>query len=249
METLSTNNYTEAFTSQDKMSSTLTTLKNPTQESVAVAFGLNQSEDVNKLVPFTGYYSLDNSQGGFISIDTTEIILTLFNNPAWIFPTVTISISTNGTSATQYKFDDSCSFDGTTLTIPSAKLTIAFNRNYNNGILTTFTGTLGTQNITGQTRFNPVPLSTFVGNYILGGTTVLSIPTTLAMQFNFENKGLTDVNLYFYVPSMFVLLFADPNDSTNKCELMLGTAGNMGLACSISSTLVNGMALTIPTSA
>ena len=51
---------------------------------------------------------------------------------------------------------------------------------------------------------------------------------------------------------MYVLLFTNPEDANNNCLLMLGTAAEEGLACSISSTEgdskigPNGLAVTIP---
>ena len=249
METLiKKNKHDGALVLQHKILQVLTSLEKPTKEAVAKELSLDLSSDASALVPFTGYYSLNTSPGAFISIDTTQVYVSLFN-PSWVFNVVNLSISTDGTSAKSYKFDSTCSFDGTTLSIPSADLTLTLTRAYSDGVLTTFTGTLGSASVSGNTRFNPVPLSTFLGKYKLppSNSEVLTLKEDVAMQFNF-GQGLKEVCVFSYVPSMYVLLFPDTADSSKQCELMLGTAGSMGLACSIQSKNVNGMALTIPPS-
>jgi hypothetical protein len=192
--------------------------------------------DVGKLTAFTGYYSMNVAPGAFLSIDTTEQ-----RSTSPILPTtaIAINVSMNGKSATTYAFGDGATFDGVKLNIPG-KLTLDFTREYKNGHLVTFSGTIGSANVKGETYYNPVPLSAFIGDYYDVETSklALSIKSESEILFDYSiysSPGeLQLVTSYHYVPAMFVLTFSGKSSAQPKSfTLMLGTASKSGLACSI----------------
>jgi hypothetical protein len=192
--------------------------------------------DVGKLAAFTGYYTMNVAPGAFLSIDTTEQ-----RSTSPILPTtaIAINVSMNGKSATTYPFGDGATFDGAKLNIPG-KLSLVFTREYKNGHLATFSGTIGSAKVKGETYYNPVPLSAFIGDYYDVETSklALSIKSESEILFDysiFSSPGeLQLVTNYQYVPAMFVLTFSGKSSSQPKSfTLMLGTASKNGLACSI----------------
>ena len=192
--------------------------------------------DVSKLVPFTGYYSMNVAPGAFLSIDTVE---ERSISPIQETTIISINVSMDGKSATTYLFGGGATFDGVTLTIPE-KLTLKFTREYGDGHLVTFSGTIGGVKVNGETYYNPVPLSAFIGDYYDAQTSklALSIKSESEILFDysiFSAPGkLQQVNSYSYVPAMFVLTFGGKSSSKPASfTLMLGTAGKSGLACSI----------------
>ena len=199
--------------------------------------------DVSRLVPFTGYYSMDAAPGAFLSIDTTEIPSpTAGVMPVPTVPTITVNVSMDGRSCTSYAFDGDARFDGTVLNIPAGHIKLEFSRTYDNGKLTSFSGTVGDKNtkVNGSTYYNPVPLSAFIGDYfdVETGNKVLSIKTESLFLFDFSifsggNGILQPVESHSYTPAMFVLTFSSSGPNPAKFVLMLGTAAKSGLACSI----------------
>jgi len=195
--------------------------------------------DVGKLVPFTGYYSMNVAPGAFLSIDTVEERSASSNQPsthAEALISISISVSMNGNSATTYSFDNDATFDGVTLRIPEA-LTLDFKREYREGRLASFTGKIGDAEVRGESYFNQVPLSAFVGDYhdVQTAKRVLTITDDLVLLFDFSvfsggSEEMRQVHSYRYVPAMFVLTFSGERE---KFTLMLGTVGKNGLACSI----------------
>jgi hypothetical protein len=192
--------------------------------------------DVSKLVPFTGYYSMNVAPGAFLSIDTLE---ERSISPVQETTTISINVSMDGKSATTYLFGDGATFDGVRLNIPG-KLTLVFTRKYRNGHLVTFSGEIGGVNVKGQTYYNQVPLSAFIGDYydVQTSKIALSIKSETEILFDysiFSTPGkLLLVNSYKYVPAMFVLTFSGESSSEPATfTLMLGTASKSGLACSI----------------
>lgn len=212
--------------------------------------------DVSKLVPFTGYYSMNVSPAAFLSIDTIEersISSAQPTFPVQAITNISISVSMNGSSATTYVFGDGATFDGVTLNIPG-QLTLEFTREYRDGHLASFTGTIEGVAVRGETYFNQVPLSAFVGDYYDAQTSrlVLSIKDTLELLFDFSmfsgSPGeLQQVRGFGYMPSMFVLTFggAEPGSEPRKFTLMLGTVGKNGLACSIQGGATPRLAVSI----
>jgi hypothetical protein len=202
--------------------------------------------DVSKLVPFTGYYSMNAAPGAFLSIDTTEDV----SVAAGIQKTtnVTVNVSMDGKSVTPYPFSGGATFDGATLTIPTGKLgklTLHLTRHFSDGHLVKFSGMIGGANVTGASYFNPVPVSAFVGDYYYYDKKTskifhaLSIKGDTEILFDFSvfstpSGKLQQVNSYSYVPAMFVLSFNNTSSAAPaKFMLMLGTASQFGLACSI----------------
>jgi len=234
-----------------KIEGILAEVKNPTKELVEEIFNGVKSPDIDSIVPFTGYYSMDAAKGAFLSIDTTEAYYRFTQKITFSTATVAVTVSMNGTTSTTYPLDKSTTFDGKTLTIPNV-LSITLTRQYHDGALVTFTGMVNKVNVTGSTQFNPIKLSTFNGNYtaVSSGKEVLSVndsPTNAfdsSIAFDF-GSGLQDVRFYTFTPLMFVLMFSAPV-SGDKYVLMLGTAGSMGLACFIQQGSTGGYAFTIP---
>jgi hypothetical protein len=198
--------------------------------------------DISALAPFTGFYTMNVAPGAFLSIDSVEQ-RTRRSDPTSSpleKTDISISVSMDGKSCTTYAVGDGASFDGATLSIPG-QLRIAFSRQYERGRLASFMGTVGGVDVTGETYFNPVPLSAFAGDYYDVQTTerVLSIADDLAILFDFgiflgTPEQLREVQNYDYLPAMFVLEFSDERHAPpNTFTLMLGTAGKRGLACSI----------------
>jgi hypothetical protein len=192
--------------------------------------------DVGKLAAFTGYYSMNVAPGAFLSIDTTEERST---SPIEPTTTISINVSMDGKSATTYLFGAGATFDGVKLNIPG-KLTLDFTREYRNGHLVTFSGTIGGVNVKGETYYNPVPLSAFIGDYydVQTSKIALSIKSESEILFDysiFSAPGkLQQVSSYKYIPAMFVLTFSGRSGSEPAAfTLMLGTASKNGLACSI----------------
>jgi hypothetical protein len=192
--------------------------------------------DAGKLAAFTGYYAMNVAPGAFLSIDTTEQ-----RSTSPILPTTAISInvSMDGKSATTYSFGDGATFDGVKLNIPG-KLTLDFTREYRNGHLVTFSGAIGGVDVKGETYYNPVPLSAFIGDYydVQTSKLALSIKSEAEVLFDysiFSSPGEPQlVTSYHYVPAMFVLTFSGKSSSQPASfTLMLGTASKNGLACSI----------------
>jgi len=195
--------------------------------------------DVQRLVPFTGYYSMNVAPGAFLSIDTVEersASPAQPTSPTKESITISINVSMNGKSATSYSFGDEATFDGVTLKLPG-KLALDFSREYRQGHLASFTGKIGEVDVKGESYFNQVPLSAFAGDYYDAqtGKRALSITKDLVLLFDFSifaggSGELRQVYSYRYVPAMFVLTFSGDRE---KFTLMLGTASKNGLACSI----------------
>jgi len=205
--------------------------------------------DVSKLVPFTGYYSMNVAPGAFLSIDTTEIHSSGTSDTT----NIDINVSMDGKHVVTYHFKpliDGATFDGRTLHIPGGpaeqhKLHLDFAREYNDGHLVAFSGTIGSVNVNGESYYNPVPLSAFIGDYYYvdpktGATTkVVSLTSEGKILFDFSvlskpSGQLQPVDSYSYVPAMFVVSFAGISGSgPSSFMLMMGTASNYGLACSI----------------
>jgi hypothetical protein len=199
--------------------------------------------DISKLAAFTGYYSMDVAPGAFLSIDTVEARSI---SPIQETTIISINVSMDGKSATTYLFGGGATFDGVTLTIPG-KLTLKFTREYSDGHLVTFAGTIGNVKVSGETYYNPVPLSAFIGDYYDAQTSklALSIKSDSEILFDFSIFSapgeLQQVSSFNYIPAMFVLTFSGGPSSSGGFSpqqpgtftLMLGTASKNGLACSI----------------
>jgi hypothetical protein len=211
--------------------------------------------DVSKLVPFTGYYSLNVAPAAFLSIDTIEERSASPGqppSPIQAATNISINVSMDGSSVTTYPFSDGATFDGITLNIPG-QLTLNFSREYSDGHLVSFTGTIKGVDVRGETYFNQVPLSAFVGEYYDAQTSrlALSIKDNLELLFDFSMSSgapeeLKQVHSYGYMPAMFVLTFgSEPGSEPRRFTLMLGTVGKNGLACSIQGGATPRLAVSI----
>jgi len=193
--------------------------------------------DANKLVPFTGYYSMNVAPGAFLSIDTIEQRSISATEKT---TSIKISVSMDGKFAAAYPFSDGATFDGVRLNVPG-QLTLDFAREYRDGRLVSFSGRIGDVKVSGETYFNQVPLSAFVGNYydVQTSKPALSITSDLELLFDLSifsgGPGeLQRVQSYSYLPAMYVLMFSGEHaPESTKFTLMLGTASKNGLACSI----------------
>jgi hypothetical protein len=191
----------------------------------------------------------------FLSIDTIEqrsISPGQPPSPIQAATNISISVSMDGSSVTTYPFGDGATFDGVSLNIPG-QLTLEFSREYRDGHLVSFSGTIKGVDVRGQTYFNQVPLSAFVGDYYDAQTSrlVLSIKDNLELLFDFSmfsgtSGELQQVHSYGYMPAMFVLTFGSESSSEpRKFTLMLGTVGKNGLACSIQGGATPRLAVSI----
>src|ERR1700720_3066604 len=198
--------------------------------------------DVGKLAAFTGYYAMNVPPGAFLSIDTVEARSI---SPIQETTIISINVSMDGKSATTYLFGAGATFDGVTLTIPG-KLILKFTREYSGGHLVTFSGTIGSVKVNGETYYNPVPLSAFIGDYYDAQTSKLALSIKSASEILFDFSifsapgELQQVSSFNYIPAMFVLTFSGGSGSSGgfssgpaSFTLMLGTASKNGLACSI----------------
>ncbi|KGL63149.1 lipocalin-like domain-containing protein [Polaribacter sp. Hel1_85] len=196
------------------------------------------------LSSYTGYYALEGAEpGAFLSIDTNQTGTVLESTGAEkvgvvLESAVTISYSMDGKKSVSHVFDHTYSFKYNTLIFPNGDK-ITFNRDFNNGTLINVSGNIAGKSITGSTPFNPVPLVNFAGNYHQFGSSndgdiILSISEKGEVLYAFSTPGvLIEVQSYTYNPAMYVLKFNSPSPDSKPYTLMLGTAGPLGLACSI----------------
>lgn len=205
-------------------------------------------ENNDSLIPFTGYYSLTGplgvANGAFLSIDTVWIHDKYSQSPNCAL--LSVSISLNGTNSHTFLLDQNTSFDGKTLNVPYV-LKINLERKYQDGILTSFSGSVKGYKVSGFNRFNQIPLSTFNGDYkSLKGTTLLMINDS-EISFDF-GLGLQKLIYFTFTPLMFLLTFYNPF-SGERYIVMLGTSVQMGLAglaCYIEHGATGEYAMTIP---
>ncbi|MFT6501997.1 MAG: hypothetical protein ACJASQ_002122 [Crocinitomicaceae bacterium] len=189
--------------------------------------------DSQKLVPYTGFYKIGTG-GAFLSIDTT--INRTVSNSAPENAEITFSYSSDGKSTVTYTFDSGCSFDGGVLDVPGV-INLTFLRGYSEGTLTTFTGKINGAQVSGSTPFNPVKIKNFVGKYYDFIDDIpflaLSITSENDIQFSYGTDKMHTVSTYSYNPAMYLLTFESIEPNAKKYILMLGTAGKLGLACSV----------------
>jgi hypothetical protein len=145
--------------------------------------------DVSRLVSFTGSYSINVARGAFLSIDTIQERSASPAQPASPpskKPKISVSVSMDGSSTTN-SVSDGATFDGVTLNVPG-HLTLDFNREYREGRLASFAGTIGGVPVNGETHYNQVPLSAFVGDYydVQSSNKVLSTAADRVLRFDFS---------------------------------------------------------------
>jgi len=208
-------------------------IENLTIEAIEAVLEINSLEK-SDLASYTGYHSIANlANGAFMAIDTVEWTLSA---PKGLisFSLINIASSLDGKTSGSVRFSMASSFIKNRLIIPNA-LDLTFFREYKDGVLSTFNGKIGTTPVNGLCRFNPVPLSTYAGEYLSdAGKPVLLVGDNGELEFDYGsgNGDLTTVTQYAYYPAMFVLVFKDIASSTTFV-LMLGTSGTKGLVCNV----------------
>lgn len=226
----------EFINSHNETLAKIDSIENLTKEAIERELEISSLAN-NDLASYTGYHSIDNTdKGAFLAVDTVEWTLTaplgLIN-----FTLINIAASLDGETSGSVPFSYPSSFIKNRLLIPDV-LDLTFSRAYNNGVLSTFNGKIGTTSVNGLSRFNPVPLATYAGEYFsstaTGSKPVLLVGDNGELKFDFGsgNGDLITVTEYAYYPAMFVLVFKE-NTSANTFVLMLGTSGTKGLVCDI----------------
>lgn len=213
------NNMVEDLKTKAIKSRSLQTIPFPKQESMEIP---NLSSD--ELAQYSGYYQLPSiAPRAFISIQA-EYVPVLGSIDLYL---VKIGVSLDGVSATGYYFDaENMSFVNNTLTMQDQSITLTFKREYDpvKKSLVTITGTIRDQQVSGNTLFNPVPLSAFGGVPMTNSTNdSLTVVSNSEVIYN----GTTMASI-IYVPIMYIL--ANPWDAPTTV-MSFGTSGLKGTAC------------------
>lgn len=206
----------------------------------------------SKIEYYIGYYCLDIASGAFLTIDSNEQYTLLHDsiNSSKMVNTIvtnTVSISLDGKNVKSFLFGEDVQFDGKTLVIEKENLSVDLVRNFQDGKLIELSGIINGTSVKGYTYFNPVPLNVFLGDYketITPFKPVLSISKDLFLHIDLGNNALTTINSFSYNSAMYVVTFSAEE---KEYILMLGTAGKMGLACSIGVNGKSNFVVTIPT--
>lgn len=212
-----------------------------------------------KLMPFNGYYTLDNCPGAFFAVDTNMVVSA--NSPEPLYD-LTFVISLDGKTAARFPFTGT--FDGIHLNqqtnIGGLNLNISFTRNEevqgrvaNCSGSITLPGARSSVAVSGYTYNNPIPASLFTGEYYYGeGATkvkVMSIGNNNQLLYdNGSNDGvLKPVSTYVYNMNMYYFSFTD---AAKEVRLIMGTASVNGFACNnmtvAGSKVTSRSLLTIP---
>lgn len=212
-----------------------------------------------KLMPFNGYYTLDNCPGAFFAVDTNMIVSASSPEPVY---DLTFVISLDGKTAVRFPFTGT--FDGVHLiqqtNIGGLGLHLTFTRNGKGyGCVAdcsgdiTLPGERSSVIVSGRTYNNPIPASLFIGDYYWKEDAtpikVMSIGKNNQLLYDYgSNNGvLKSVSTYVYNMNMYYFSFTD---ETNEVRLIMGTASVNGFACNnmtVSETKVNSRPLlTIP---
>lgn len=199
------------------------------------------------LADFSGYYQIPTKENplAFVSIQAQYISLATSKELELNF--VMISHSLDGVTSTGYFFDPltGMTFDTTlnTLMVPASSgqkpLVLTFNRQYDEstGALVSITGNIDGNSVSGNTLFNPVPLSAFSGVTMTNNdgdeltinndnsVTYTSSTTVVSGSETETDKKTATYNSLIYVPLMYIV--AAPADAPTF-ELSLGTDGLRG---------------------
>jgi hypothetical protein len=187
------------------------------------------------LAAFSGYYQIPSVHPlAFVSIQAE------YANVIGDDYTVAISVSLDGVTSKGYYFEEAqMTFANNVLTMPDQSISITFNRTYEptQGSLTTITGSIGTQAISGNTLFNPVPLSVFGGvrmaNAAGDSLTVVNNNEVIWNSLpNYKNVTMTGI---IYVPLMYILAYPWDNPTI---VMSFGTDGCKGNTCIVTDLSV-----------
>lgn len=201
------------------------------------------SPDTTKLIPFNGYYSLENTPGAFFAIDANMSVSDFGKTCAYF---INLIVSVDGTTSYSVTFSTG-TFNGTTLSQQNELFSIhlTLNRpNTSDGITASCTGTVqignseATISIQGSTYNNPIDSSLFAGTYYLPTAPTATAPESFtqvaeifadnAIHFDFGSGDgkLKPVEAYIYNMNMYYYTF-----DNNTYNLIMGTGGPSGLAC------------------
>lgn len=216
--------------------------------------------DTPKLMPFNGYYTLNNANGAFFAIDANMIIRSSATSPEY---DMSLLISLDGTSATRFAFTGS--FDGSHLvqewTVGGLQINLTFTRtNSSYGATAICSGSIalpGKEAITvwGSTYNNPIPASLYKGDFYF--TPVVNGPSVRVMHIGDNNQllydyGTNDGNLQevtAYVYNLNMYYFSLVHGITTV-KLIMGTAAAQGFACNdmsvVGKDLISRSLTTIP---
>jgi hypothetical protein len=218
----------------------------------------------HNLMPFNGYYILDNCPGAFFAVDTNMVVSA--NSPEPLYD-LTFVISLDGKTAARFPFTGT--FDGVHLRqqkdLGGLELNLNFTRTdkeYGSVAICLGSITLPEHHhnaftVSGFTYNNPIPASLFTGDYYYkeGATQVkvMSIGKNNQLLYdNGSNDGvLKPVPTYAYNLNMYYFSFADETNKVNdKVHLIMGTASVNGFACNnmtvAGATVYSRSLLTIP---
>lgn len=197
--------------------------------------------DNKALMAFNGYYSLGQTSGDFLAIDSNMIYL----GSIGMYYTVDLLISMTGITPARVSFTGT--FDGKTLTQTSTDgwmFNLTFTRtDGNDGTTATFKGTVTPPKskvieVKGTTYNNLIPSTLFAGKYYLPvppaseviGSSLMQLTDTYEVFYdNGSGSGLKQVQLYVYNMNMyfFTMLTVD----LQLVFLIMGSAAEGGLAC------------------
>lgn len=179
------------------------------------------------LAAFSGYYQISSfASTAFISIEGEYTA----NNGSVNLNKVKIGISYDGVTSFGYYFEDDgkMTFENNILTMPDQSITLTFTRGYTsgNGSLVSISGTMNKQSVTGNTLFNPVPLTAFGGVPMTnkGGDSLTIVSDTEVI---YNKVTMNDI---IYVPVMYILASPAVN---SKTMMSFGTNGLKGNTCII----------------
>jgi hypothetical protein len=201
----------------------------------------------DKLANFSGYYQIPTEAHPLAFVSVQAQYISLASKIELDLNFVMISYSLDGITSTGFLFDalKGMTFDTTlnTLMVPATSgqkpMVLSFNREYNKntGALVSLTGNIDGTSVSGNTLFNPVPLSAFGGVTMTNNegdeltinndnsVTYASSTTVVSGSETETDKKTATYNSLIYVPLMYIV--AAPADAPTF-ELSLGTDGLRG---------------------
>jgi hypothetical protein len=186
-----------------------------------------------ELASFSGYYALPKvASGAFVSIGGQYVCL----SGTIACYQVLIAYSLDGINSTSYYYDTSMSFDPVTGTLTAPGLSVSFTRVYDphNGTLASVSGTVAGHSTSGQTYFNPVPLSAFGPAKMTAkaGPLSVQVESDTSVVYVDQSDKTTTLTNFIYVPLMYIV---GTEINSQEFILSLGTDGAKGLACIVMS--------------
>lgn len=218
-------------------SRSLLTIPSPNQTNLVFP-NLNSTA----LAAFSGYYQIPSVHPlAFVSIQAQ------YANVVGDDYTVAVSVSLDGVTSNGYYFEEAqMTFANNVLTMPDQSISITFTRRYDptQRSLVTITGSIGAQVISGNTLFNPVPLSVFAGVPMTNATgESLTVVTNNKVIWNSPpNYTIVTMTGIIYVPLMYILAW--PWDKPT-IVMSFGTNGGQGNTCIVNDLTVKPHKITV----